>query len=99
MGTLHEREATRPMVNPAGATDAVEQGCLNCGAPLGGPYCAICGQKDPKPDLTLREFVHETTHELTDWDGKVPRTLKALVLRPGLLTIDYLSGRRARWLT
>jgi len=65
------------MTNPAGLTDALEQGCLNCGAPLVGPYCSACGQKDPKPDVTLREFVHDTTHELTELDGKVPRTLKA----------------------
>jgi hypothetical protein len=82
------------------ATDPVVTGvCLNCGSPLTGEYCGSCGQRRPGPDPTLREFVHETTHELTDWDGKVPRTLKALVLRPGLLTVDYLAGRRARWLT
>jgi len=87
------------MTNPAGLTDALEQGCLNCGAPLVGPYCSACGQKDPKPDVTLREFVHDTTHELTELDGKVPRTLKALLRHPGLLTLDYFAGRRARWLT
>ena len=72
--------------------------CLNCGEALAGPYCSRCGQKVPTQDLKLRDFLHETTHELTDWDGKVPRTLKALLLRPGLLTADYLGGRRARWL-
>jgi hypothetical protein len=87
------------MTTPAVLTDALEQECLNCGTPLAGPYCAACGQKDPKPDVTLREFLHETTHELTDWDGKVPRTLKALIVHPGLLTTDYLAGRRARWMT
>jgi hypothetical protein len=72
--------------------------CLNCGGALAGPYCSQCGQKVPTQDLKLRDFLHETTHELTDWDGKVPRTLKALLLRPGLLTADYLAGKRARWL-
>lgn len=72
--------------------------CLNCGRALVGPYCAHCGQKTPHPDLTLREFLHETTHELTHWEGKIPRTLKTLYREPGRLTIDFLSGRRARWL-
>lgn len=72
--------------------------CLNCGAPLVGPYCARCGQKAARPDLTLAGFLHETTHELTHWDGKIPATLKTLLLKPGVLTKDFLEGRRVRWL-
>jgi uncharacterized protein DUF3667 len=72
--------------------------CLNCGAVLTGPYCASCGQKTPHPDLTLREFLHDATAELTQLEGKVPKTLKALLLQPGRLTLDFLAGRRARWL-
>jgi hypothetical protein len=76
----------------------VDTSCLNCGSPLSGTYCASCGQKRPRTDLTLREFLDETTQELTHWEGKVPQTLKALVLKPGHLTLDFLAGRRARWL-
>jgi hypothetical protein len=72
--------------------------CQNCGAPLTGEFCASCGQKVPHPDLTLREFLHETTEQLVNWDGKIPQTLKTLLLKPGALTIDFLEGRRARWL-
>lgn len=74
------------------------QACLNCGRILDGSYCAGCGQKRSPTDLTLRELLRETTHELTNWDGKVPATLKALLFKPGLLTLDFLAGRRARWL-
>jgi hypothetical protein len=80
--------------------DVVEQpACANCGRPLVGPFCAGCGQKRSTVDLTLTDFLHETTHELTHWDGKIPRTLKALFLKPGLLTLDFFAGRRARWLS
>jgi hypothetical protein len=58
----------------------------------------MCGQKPPRANPSVREFLHETTHELTHWDGKLPATLKALLLKPGLLTEDFLAGRRARWL-
>ena len=47
--------------------------CLNCGAALTGPYCAQCGQHITDPDLSMRELVHEVTHELTQVDGKVLR--------------------------
>ena len=73
--------------------------CLNCGRPLAGPYCASCGQKRQGTDLTLRQFLYETTHELTNWDGKIPSTLRTLFFRPGVLTADFLAGRRARWLS
>jgi hypothetical protein len=80
--------------------DVVQQpACLNCGHPLSGPFCAGCGQKRSALDLTLTEFLHETTHELTNWDGKVPNTLKTLFMKPGLLTLDFFEGRRARWLS
>jgi hypothetical protein len=42
--------------------------------------------------------VYDTTHELTQWDGKVAATLRTLFTRPGELTLDFLAGRRARWL-
>jgi len=71
---------------------------LNCGAALSGPYCARCGQKRPHIDLTLREFLHDAANQLTNWEGKVPNSLKALFLQPGRLTLDFLAGRRARWL-
>jgi hypothetical protein len=75
-----------------------ESACLNCGQALTERYCGRCGQKRLPTDLTLRELLHETTHELVHWDGKIPATLKALFFKPGLLTLDFFAGRRARWL-
>jgi hypothetical protein len=79
----------------AAATDS----CLNCGAPLAGPYCAACGQRRLNLDPTFHDLLHDASHELTHWEGKVPGTLVTLFLHPGRLTIDFLSGRRARWLS
>ena len=78
------------------ATEAAA--CLNCGRALTGQYRAGCGQKQRDTDPTLREFLHETTLELSDWDAKIPSTLKTLFFKPGALTLDFLAGRRARWL-
>jgi len=72
--------------------------CLNCGAIMSGPYCSSCGQKQVQQDLTLSEFLNETTQELTHLEGKVPTTLRVLLLQPGRLTQEFLAGRRARWL-
>jgi hypothetical protein len=73
--------------------------CLNCDAPLTGPYCAQCGQQGRSENPTFREFADEWSTEFFNWDGKLPATLKALLLHPGKLTQDFLAGRRARWLS
>lgn len=72
--------------------------CANCGAAQSGPYCPQCGQRAAHPDPTIREFLHESSEELFHWEGKIPRTAKALLFQPGVLTLDFLAGRRARWL-
>jgi Protein of unknown function (DUF3667) len=80
-------------------SEATQRRCPNCQAPLSGPYCASCGQKEPRADPSLGELLKEAFTELTSWDGKVLGTLKTLVSRPGRLTVDFLAGRRARWLS
>lgn len=72
--------------------------CLNCGAPLDGPFCAQCGQRDLPPEPPLRELVAEAWDAFVSVDGKVANTLRLLVTRPGALTAEYLRGRRARFL-
>jgi hypothetical protein len=76
----------------------VTANCQNCDAPLKGQYCHECGQKVPLANPTLGEFLSGATAELTDWDGKIPSTLKTLLFKPGRLTLDFFEGKRARWL-
>lgn len=72
--------------------------CRNCGAPWVGQYCPVCGQRSPVRVLTLWELIKEATDDLTHSDSRVWRTLFPLMLKPGLLTREYLLGRRARYL-
>ena len=73
--------------------------CLNCGAPLTGPFCAECGQRDIPPYPSTRELVVDAFWELSGWDGRFATTVRALVQRPGMLTREFLEGRRARFLS
>ena len=73
--------------------------CRNCGAPLATPFCGECGQRAIDPDPTLREVVHELAEQFLQWDGRIARSFRLLVLRPGALTLEYLTGRRARYLS
>lgn len=71
--------------------------CPDCGAPSEGAYCPSCGQRvdvDPRSlAFWLRTFFDETL----SLDGRLPRTLKALALKPGFLTGEWLEGKRSRW--
>src|SRR6476620_3598888 len=73
--------------------------CLNCRAALVGPFCAQCGQRDIPPYPSTRELVVDAFWELSGWDGRFASTVKALVQRPGLLTREFLEGRRARYIS
>lgn len=48
-------------------------------------------------DLRSRHLAHEFVHEFTHLDGKVLRTLRALLFQPGRLTREYWDGRRGPW--
>lgn len=67
--------------------------CTNCGAPLADRYCARCGQ-DSHVSLSFGHFTHELVEGLFHVDSKFWRTLRTLLTRPGLLTHEYLGGKR-----
>jgi hypothetical protein len=73
--------------------------CLNCHAALAGPFCSQCGQRDIPPYPSTRELVVDAFWELSGWDGRFASTVRALVQRPGMLTREFLAGRRARFLS
>jgi hypothetical protein len=73
--------------------------CLNCGAELAGAWCARCGQRAVALRPTVHELLHEALHELAHFDGKILRTLKLLLFKPGALTREFLDGMRVRSVT
>jgi len=73
--------------------------CLNCGAPLTGAFCASCGQRDVPPYPSVRELVEDAAAEFSGWDGRLAITLRDLIRRPGILTHEFLEGRRVRYIS
>jgi len=66
---------------------------------LRGDYCHACGQKrfvesDRRFGHLLRQFLSSAT----DLDSRFWCTLRALLFQPGLLSREYIEGRRARWI-
>ncbi len=71
--------------------------CRNCKALLVGKYCHQCGQE---ADTTLRNAVRmfgEGVGEMFEFDSRVRRTFFPLFFRPGYLSLEWVEGRRARY--
>jgi hypothetical protein len=69
--------------------------CATCARPLAGRYCSQCGEEAlDLHALTIRHFIaHTLVHETLHLDGKIWRTLRCLLFRPGFLAAEYCAGR------
>lgn len=63
---------------------------------LTGPFCSQCGQHDHELRVSLRRLANDFLAEQLGLESKVPKTLWTLLSKPGLLTKEYLAGRRVR---
>jgi hypothetical protein len=70
------------------------ENCLNCGEVLTGQHCSHCGQRAKVRVLSLSGLLRDLFGDLTEFDSRIWRTLIPLATRPGLLTAEYLRGRR-----
>jgi hypothetical protein len=69
--------------------------CVTCGRPIGGRYCADCGEQAPhEHSYSLRHFFEDALENLIHLDGRVFRSFRALLVAPGQLPSDFLRGRR-----
>jgi hypothetical protein len=78
-------------------TSAHPSRCRNCGADAPSLYCPSCGQETRVALPTVREIMRDATGRLVALDSRLWRTLAMLVLQPGMLTAEYLRGRRRRY--
>lgn len=99
VGVLAEGSLTARAVEPRRGEHAAghsrESACLNCAAPLAGPFCHQCGQQ-AHLHRTVGAFLHDLLHGVLHFEGKTWRTLPLLAWKPGQLTRDYIDGHRAR---
>lgn len=69
--------------------------CVSCERVFTGKFCPHCGEKRiDAHDLTLRHFTEHAVEAFTHADGKIVRSIRSLLLRPGEMTAGYIAGRR-----
>ena len=73
--------------------------CPTCNDSRDTRYCPRCGEQRLDPhDLTLRGFLALALRSWVDVDGRSMQTLRALIARPGALTVAHLRGQRRPYL-
>jgi len=76
---------------------ATDNSCRNCGATTSGNFCHMCGQETHLHAPSFSEFMHEFIGHYVALEGRLWGTITRLLFRPGLLTAEYLAGRRKRY--
>jgi hypothetical protein len=72
--------------------------CLDCGAPMLGPYCATCGQKNAPEHRSLWQLAKDAVGPAVLLESKLWRTLGTLLRHPGALSEAYTEGKRSRFI-
>lgn len=78
----------------AGATTR----CPNCDAPDPGKFCPACGQRQGDRVVSVRRLLLDALEDQFSISSALPRTVGALIARPGFLSNEYLRGRIARYI-
>src|SRR4051812_12070901 len=69
--------------------------CPNCDTAVFTSFCPTCGEHVLHTrELTLRPLVGQVFESFTNIDGRLLRSFRYLVSRPGALTIAYVRGQR-----
>jgi len=71
--------------------------CRNCGAPVLGVYCGQCGQAIETHRRSVLHLISEALEHIVSFDSRVLRTVRALFLAPGELSLAFHQGRTQRY--
>ncbi len=73
--------------------------CRNCQTNLDGAYCPACGQRNIDLERPIWSLIGDVVKETLELDGRAALTIKTLFRHPGMLTYEYLAGRRRAYTT
>jgi len=76
----------------------VSEQCPNCQATLHGQFCFACGQNQKSTKRHFFSLISEALEDIFTPTSRTARTLFALCFKPGFLSSEYFSGRRARYI-
>lgn len=74
--------------------------CKNCTLIISGNYCSNCGQKAKDyENRSLARLIGELLNGLYYLDNRLIRTFRYLIFRPGVATVEFLEGKRMKFVS
>jgi len=73
-----------------------EKNCLNCGQIVEERFCTHCGQENLQIQDSAFHLILHYIQDLFHYNGKIWHTLKNLIVKPGLVPVEYMEGKRMR---
>ena len=78
--------------------ERIEKNCLNCGNEVAGRYCQKCGQENIVTKQGFWSLTKHFVYDIFHFDGKFFDTLGHLLWRPGVISKEYVEGKRTKYL-
>lgn len=72
--------------------------CLNCKYVVENRFCPNCGQENTDTRKTFHHLFVHFFEDLTHYENSFWKTIRNLLIKPGSLTKEYLSGKRLSYL-
>jgi hypothetical protein len=81
------------------ADHSMSDQCSNCSYVFAGirNFCPRCGQKNKRLTAPLKYLLEEVLESTLHLDSKSFRTVSSLLTKPGHLSVEFISGRRANY--
>ncbi|GAB4238731.1 MAG: hypothetical protein Tsb0034_14460 [Ekhidna sp.] len=78
----------------------LERTCKNCQRELADDFnfCPSCGQEHKEKVVTFRQFVLDFLGDYFTFDSLILRSVRPLLFKPGFLTLEFVNGRRVRYI-
>ena len=76
-------------------TETETWACPSCHSTVSTPFCPGCGERPLRErEFTFLGIANQVVQTVTNLDGRLIRSIRCLVSRPGFLTVAYLQGQR-----
>jgi len=71
--------------------------CFSCGESMTGVYCYACGNKNDNYRRSIWSLGVELFSSLTAFEGRIWRSLRSLIFKPGQMAREFSDGARQKW--
>lgn len=94
---MWKKEGKRLFPGPDPIKEDVECSC--CGTHFSSSYCPQCGRRYPQQQSTGKQFFSGSVSAIPFFNDEAKSTFVNLMLRPGYMIRDYISGKSNRYMS